>query len=100
MKTFKEWCDLNKDQIDPLELAQKDFAEWIEMQKKETITEDAINFNKMSQIYRRFATRQGLKMSSVAAKEFAELACNLVVNHMDKYSKKKTEDYLRKLQED
>ena len=99
MKTFKEWIDLNEDQIDPLEIAQKDFLDWMEKMKQETITENQINFNKMSQIYRRFATRQGLQMSSYAAKEFVQLACNLVVNHMDRYSKHKTEEYLRKLQE-
>lgn len=97
MKTFKEWIDLNEDKIDPLEIGQKDFAMWIELKKRETITEDAINFNKMSQIYRKFATRQGLQMSSYAAREFAELALNLVKNHMDHRSKKTTEDFLKKL---
>lgn len=100
MRTFKEYCDEIKPQIDPLEIAQKDFLIWMEEMKHKTITEDAINFNRMSQIYRKFATRQGLQMASYAAKEFAELALNLVVNHMDRYSKKKTEDYLRKLRED
>ena len=99
MRTFEEYCEEIKPQIDPLEIAQKDFLNWMEKIKQEMITEDAINFNRMSQIYRRFATKQGLQMASYAAKEFIELACNLVLNHMDRRSKKLSEDYLRKLQE-
>ena len=99
MHSFEEYCNEIAPKIDPLEIAQKDFLNWMDQMKHEMISEDAIQFNRMSQIYRRFATRQGLQMASYAAKEFAELALNLVVNHMDRYSKKETEDYLRKLQE-
>lgn len=99
MRTFEEYCEEIEPKIDPLEIAQKDFAEWLERKRHEMITEDAINFNRMSQIYRRFATKQGLQMASYAANEFIELACNLVLNHMDRRSKKLSEDYLRKLQE-